>query len=296
MSKTSPSSVPVPPLPDLRTELDALKADLATSGLCVPTSERPRGDGSNAVLFRLLPGLSPEYQSRLESMLRQMPWMLLPLQDDAYPALRRLQDKIDELAHAVEHDDLTGLARRAVFEKALDTEMERAKRSGRSLSLAILDIDDFKRINDTCGHVHGDHVLCSVAEILRRNVRRADLAVRLGGEEFALLMPATTQTSAVFLLERIMNAVRELRFDCPQPFAADQAQVTVSAGLACYKGFRDMLPLELIEQADQALYRAKKAGKNRLEKAPLRDISPELSPRTLVESAEKNFLFQGLAT
>jgi diguanylate cyclase (GGDEF)-like protein len=180
-----------------------------------------------------------------------------------------------------------------VFDQALDTEMERARRSRQSLSLAILDIDDFKRINDICGHVHGDVVLRNVAEVLRKNTRRTDLAARLGGEEFALLMPATTQTRAVVLLERIMDAVRKLRFDCPTPPTAPQ--VTISAGLACYKGFRHMMPVELVELADTALYSAKRAGKDRLEKAPLRDIAPDPASQTLVDTAEKNFLFQGLS-
>ncbi len=287
MSEKSPS-LPAPS--ELRAELETLRGRLASLPLASNPTEDP---GADAVLFRLLRGLSPERSAEVQAVLQGFPWMLLPLEGDVYPALSRLQDQISDLAHAAGHDDLTGLARRVVFDQALGTEMERTRRSRMSLSLAILDIDDFKLINDDCGHVHGDVVLRTVAEILRKNIRRADLAARLGGEEFALLMPATTQTSAAILLERIMDAVRKLRFDCPAPSTAPQ--VTVSVGLACYKGFRDMMPVELVELADNALYSAKRAGKDRLEKAPFRDIAPDPASQTLVDATEKNFLFQGLS-
>ncbi|WP_035271279.1 GGDEF domain-containing protein [Desulfonatronum thiodismutans] len=287
MSEKSPS-LPAPS--ELRAELETLRSRLAS----LPLASQPTDDpGSVAVLFRLLRGLSPERSAEVQAVLQGLPWMLLPLEGDVYPALSRLQGQIDDLTHAAGHDDLTGLARRVVFDQALHTEMERTRRSRQSLSLAILDIDDFKQINDDCGHVHGDLVLRTVAEVLRKNIRRSDLAARLGGEEFALLMPATTQASAVFLLERIMSTLRGLRFDCPALSTAPQ--VTVSIGLACYKGFRNMPPVELIELADDALYSAKRAGKNRLEKAPLRDIAPDPASQTLVDTAEKNFLFQGLS-
>ncbi len=287
MSEKS-SSLPAPS--ELRAELETLRGRLAALSLV----SEPADPGADAVLFRLLRGLSPERFSDVQAMLHGFPWVLLPLEGEVFPALNRLQVRIDDLTHAAGHDDLTGLARRIVFDQALHTEMERTRRSKLSLSLAILDIDDFKQVNDDCGHVHGDIVLRAVAEVLRKNIRRADLAARLGGEEFALLMPATTQASAAFLLERVMDAVRKLRFDCPAPQTFPQ--VTISAGLACYKGFRDMLPVELVELADNALYSAKRAGKDRLEKAPFRDIAPDPASQTLVDTTEKNFLFQGLSS
>lgn len=287
MSEKSPS-LPAPS--ELRAELENLQGRLASLPLAANPADVP---GANAVLFRLFRGLSPERSSEAQAMLQGLPWTLLPLEGDVYPALNQLQDQISDLTHAAGHDDLTGLARRVVFDQALDTEMERTRRSRLSLSLAMLDIDDFKRINDDYGHVHGDVVLRNVAEVLRKNIRRTDLAARLGGEEFALLMPATTQTSAMILLERIMDAVRKLRFDCPTP--SSTSQVTISAGLACYKGFRNMLPVELVELADNALYAAKRAGKDRLVKAPFRDIAPDPASQTLVDAAEKNFLFQALS-
>ncbi len=271
-------------LETLRQEFTPSDGDEATSGQ----------EDQDFVIFRILRGYSKAQQTELASRLLLYPWMTLSLHNETYPALRQIQRKIDDLTHAAGHDHLTGLALRSVFEQALHSEMERTRRSGLSLSLAILDIDDFKKINDICGHVHGDLVLHSVAEVLRKNIRQSDLGVRLGGEEFAILMPATTQASAAFLLERVMNAVRGLHFDCPTPTPAPQ--VTVSVGLACYKGFKKLLPEEFVMMADQALYAAKRDGKDRLVKSSFKDISPELSSNTLVDAAEKNFLFRVLTS
>ncbi|GAB6061006.1 GGDEF domain-containing protein [Desulfonatronum parangueonense] len=271
-------------------ELEILRAEISRLKPDAMSNE----NGPGAVLFRILDGFSRPQQAELESRLNPLPWMILPVDGELYPALTRIQQKINDLSHAAGHDNLTGLALRGVFEQTLHSEMERTRRSGLSLSLAILDIDDFKKINDICGHIHGDLVLRSVAAILRDNIRQSDLGVRLGGEEFALLMPDTTQTSAALLLARVMDAVRNLRFDCPNP--AKNPQVTVSVGLACYKGFKELQPQELLEMADKALYAAKQSGKNRLVKSPFRDISPELSAHTLVDSDEKNYLFRALSS
>lgn len=207
----------------------------------------------------------------------------MPLCEDAYSALRRMQQTMDSLAHAAGHDDLTGLARRDIFERSLIAEMERARRTKSSVSLAILDIDDFKRINDTYGHVHGDTVLRAFSAILRDGVRTTDLCARFGGEEFALIMPATPMVKAVQLLERLMTAIRNLN--------SGSVDVTCSIGLACYKGLGSLHPTKFMEMADKALCLAKQKGKNRIEKAPFKDIAPALSDQTLVDSNEKAFLY-----
>ena len=275
---------------DVLAELETLRTEIAR----IKLEAAADGHAATSVLFRILNGLSSPQHRELESRLKPLPWMIMPLDGALYPTVVGIQQKIDDLSHAAGHDNLTGLALRGVFEQALLSEMERTRRSGLSLSLAIMDIDDFKKINDICGHVHGDLVLRSVAAILRDNIRQADLGARLGGEEFALLMPDTTQTRAALLLSRVMDAIRNLSFDCPKPGMTPQ--VTVSVGLACYKGYKELQPHELVEMADQALYAAKQTGKNRLVKSPFRDISPELSSQTLVDSDEKNFLFRALPT
>jgi diguanylate cyclase (GGDEF)-like protein len=246
--------------------------------------------GGDHVVFRFTSGLSPGQLEKLGKQMRLDSWILHPLAADSYALIRRLQRKIDDLSHAAGHDDLTGLARRELFERTLQTEVERAWRGSQTLSLAMLDIDDFKQINDDYGHPHGDQVLQAVAEVLRTHTRLADLGARMGGEEFALLMPSTSQARAAILLQRIMNAIRELRF--PAHSSQEESRVTISVGLACYKGYTPPHPEELLEIADQALYEAKHAGKDRLIAAPIKDIAPQASARTLVDTAEKQFLFQ----
>jgi len=203
--------------------------------------------------------------------------------------LQRIQQSLDSLAHAAGHDDLTGLARRDMFERSLVSEMKRARRTTASVSLAILDIDDFKRINDTCGHIQGDAVLRAFAATLQGGIRETDLCARFGGEEFALIMPATPMIKATRLLERLMTAVRKLEIHCPEQDLG--TGLSCSVGLACYKGLGELDPKEFIEMADKALYLAKQKGKDRIEKAPFRDIALPLSDRTLVDSSEKTFLF-----
>ena len=157
-------------------------------------------------------------------------------------------------------DPLTGLANRRAFQEALEAELARVARHGRPAAVLLLDLDHFKAVNDTWGHAVGDEVLAGFAQILRRGCRRGDLAARIGGEEFALLLPATGLAPALAVGERIRRAT-EWR---PLGRSA-QVPVTVSVGVASTEG----LPappdtLELVPRADAALYRAKGEGRNRV--------------------------------
>jgi len=151
-------------------------------------------------------------------------------------------------------DALTGLANRAAFEERLAQEIERVVRYGHPLSLALLDVDDFKRVNDSYGHLAGDHALRRVSRELDGAIRRVDLAARLGGEEFALLLPETDTDAALALVTRLGGAIR-------LPGGAGPA-LTVSAGVATCPAHADR-PEALVAAADDALYRAKRAGKDR---------------------------------
>jgi diguanylate cyclase (GGDEF)-like protein len=151
-------------------------------------------------------------------------------------------------------DALTGLANRAAFEERLGQEIERVVRYGHPLSLALLDLDDFKRINDSYGHVAGDHALRRVSRELDGAIRRVDLAARLGGEEFALLLPETDTDAALALVTRLGGAIR-------LPATAGPG-LTVSAGVATCPAHADR-PEALVAAADEALYRAKRSGKDR---------------------------------
>ena len=158
-------------------------------------------------------------------------------------------------------DALTGLANRRRLEEVLAAEWLRARRSGDSLGLAILDIDHFKIYNDHYGHGAGDRCLQRVADGLRRNVRDQDLPARYGGEEFAIVMPNTDVDAALQVAERLRLAVATLAE--PHPLTPDGI-VTISVGVAATKPTSDGLIENLLEQADVELYRAKRGGRNRV--------------------------------
>jgi diguanylate cyclase (GGDEF)-like protein len=155
-------------------------------------------------------------------------------------------------------DALTGLANRRQFYEVLGREYERSQRFGTPLSLILLDIDDFKQINDSRGHLAGDAVLHGVAATLAELIREIDMAARYGGEEFAILLPQTAQEGAALLAERLRREIASR----PIRFGPDEIEgITASFGVAA--GPEDsMTQIDLIASADAALYQAKRDGKN----------------------------------
>ena len=241
-------------------------------------------------VLRLCPGLSLERWPALSEEYGLRDWLALPMEGGDYPVLEQIQETLRELAHQTQHDPLTGLANRRAFEHALEQESERAKRTQDSLSLAMFDLDDFKSINDTHGHPMGDEVLARFASTLLAEIRRYDMAARLGGEEFAVLLPGAGLIKAKVMVERMLESVRALEF--PLPNGGGVLRVTCSAGLACYKGYAEGPAPDMVAMADKALYEAKAEGKDRLVAAPLADTRKP-SRASLVESNEKKFLFTG---
>lgn len=159
-----------------------------------------------------------------------------------------------ELERLATHDPLTGLANRRLFEQRLDAEMSDAVRYGRSLAVAILDMDEFKSVNDRFGHPVGDRVLMEVSQRLGGAMRRGDLIARVGGEEFAWILPEVHSHGAWAAVERARRSISEVPFD-------GVGELTISIGV----GMRGRLERcdVLYEQADQSLYRAKHQGRNR---------------------------------
>jgi diguanylate cyclase (GGDEF)-like protein len=159
-------------------------------------------------------------------------------------------------------DELTGLSNRRRFQETMAVEVERSKRFGQELGLVMLDIDDFKAVNDTYGHQQGDVVLREVAKILRASSREIDEPARYGGEELAVVLPGTDLTGAHNLAERVREQIEALRLPILGDDGADPLRVTASFGAAA-------LPVSagdvrgLVAAADEALYQAKRAGKNR---------------------------------
>ncbi|MFZ2620589.1 MAG: GGDEF domain-containing protein [Alphaproteobacteria bacterium] len=167
------------------------------------------------------------------------------------------EGKLTTLADAAVNDGLTGLTEKKTFLKRLSEELERQHRYGGKLSLLLLDIDHFKRLNDTFGHADGDVVLQQVAEIMRQQVRTTDVAARYGGEEFAILLTGVGLASATILAERLRQALQ-------QHFANTPYKTTASMGLAESNPASKLTADAFIRLSDKELYRAKENGRNRV--------------------------------
>lgn len=161
-------------------------------------------------------------------------------------------------------DSLTGLFNRRYFYEALDKEIERVKRYKASFSLVLIDIDDFKKVNDEYGHLAGDRVLQVLADILRRTLRKVDIIARYGGEEFILLLPNTGKEEAWTIANRIREEVSKTIFECRSDKGLEVlCPVTISGGITtCPDDFIDAD--RLLRAADKAMYEAKSLGKNRV--------------------------------
>jgi len=158
-------------------------------------------------------------------------------------------------------DELTGLWNRRKFQFFLEREVRRVERYRGKLALAVLDIDRFKFINDTYGHAFGDEVLAAIAKLLRDKTRPSDIVARYGGEEFVILMPRTTVRDALVPAERLRQAIEKYRF---QRAEEDFIFVTASFGLAELDLDAEDIMDTLIVRADEAMYRAKESGRNRV--------------------------------
>lgn len=185
--------------------------------------------------------------------------------------LETANQRLQELA---DQDGLTGVANRRHFDAHLQSEWNRARRSGRPLSLLLIDLDFFKKYNDTYGHQAGDDCLIVVGAVLRAHAQRpGDLAARYGGEEFALVMPDTEAGDAEEIAWRIVHDLAAYRIPHRTSGVADF--VTASAGVASCIASPVLSPRELLAAADDALYQAKRTGRNRVSRAA---VSPGETP------------------
>jgi len=161
-------------------------------------------------------------------------------------------------------DPLTGLFNRRYFYDALEKEIERVKRYKSSFSIVLLDIDDFKRVNDEYGHLAGDRVLQILADILRRTLRKVDIIARYGGEEFIVLLPNSEKEEAELIANRIREEVSKTVFECKSDKGVEVlCPITISGGITTCPD--DFIELDkLLSAADRAMYEAKSLGKNRI--------------------------------
>lgn len=173
-------------------------------------------------------------------------------------AAERVLELESRLSLLAKVDPLTGLANRVTFHDHLQAEWQRSKRHSFPISCAMVDIDFFKRINDTYGHHVGDNVICAVAGILRANVRQSDIVCRYGGEEFCILLPETDEPNALIWANRFRNKLRSTEVET----TAGKLKITVSMGVA--QSLLDTTtPEQLVDLADQSLYVAKRSGRDR---------------------------------
>ena len=238
-------------------------ADLVHSGLAVPVPGEAGPIGFLSVYSR-----SPEHRYA-EEEIRE----LEELAQRAGPAIENAR-RFREARQLADLDALTGLHNRRYFHETLAREVARAHRYGRRLALIVFDLDDFKAINDRIGHLAGDAVLGEIAERVRDVVRSADVACRVGGDEFAVILPESTTGDADQLYHRLLGAVST------RP-VAQAGRVSISAGMAELRDEDN--PTAFFERADEALYRAKERGKGQVvsHEAPL-----EPAPEPPVENAQ----------
>ncbi|MCB9654129.1 MAG: diguanylate cyclase [Deltaproteobacteria bacterium] len=177
----------------------------------------------------------------------------------------------DELRRLASRDPLTGLLNRRAFMDQLDQELARSRRYGREFALAIIDVDHFKRINDSAGHDIGDLALVQLSQHLTRSLRQVDIVARYGGEEFIVMLPETAPSRATMVLNRLRAGMQEVKWGNEQ----HPLSVTFSSGVSCFTAGHTPNAMVLIKHADVALYRAKNLGRNRVELAAENKLSED---------------------
>jgi len=158
------------------------------------------------------------------------------------------------------YDTLTGLYNRRYFEEKLGVDAQKSFHGGTPLSLVMVDLDHFKKVNDAFGHTEGDQVLCKISSLLKNSVRKKDTVARYGGEEFILILPEAGLEESFVIAERIRRLVERTSFEVGQA----QVNLTVSMGISHFPSHRAKSKEELIKMADRALYDAKRGGRNKV--------------------------------
>ena len=190
----------------------------------------------NKNLNKKLHALDPRFRKRFTELMSMM------------------DESISMLYEEATHDEKTGLYNNKFFETMLDMEMEKAKRNQQKLSLFIIDIDFFKKINDVYGHMKADELLVQLAQVLMKQIRKSDIAARFGGEEFFVLLPETNLEKAKRLTTRLRSAIKSDKI-------LKKHGVNVSGGITQYK--EGDTKRKLKERVDKALYKAKEGGRDR---------------------------------
>lgn len=173
----------------------------------------------------------------------------------------RFKQQQDALKVLAMRDGLTGVYNHSLLLELLDRELAKQERNRKGICFAMLDIDHFKKINDTYGHMAGDLILQELCRILTRELRKSDVVGRYGGEEFGIILPEITEEDAYLLCDRVRRTVEDNHFQLEDR----TVRITISIGLCFKSGEEELLTGEMIKRADEALYRAKNHGRNRIE-------------------------------
>jgi len=177
---------------------------------------------------------------------------------EAEKEVARLQNELAEASDMVRQDALTGALNRKGMDEALEKEVARSQRQGSKLCVALLDIDNFKKLNDTMGHKVGDEALIHLASVVQETIRPQDTLARYGGEEFVVILPDTHLEDGVNAMVRVQRELTKRFF----LHNNDKVLITFSCGVA--ELLQEELPKDSLQRADQAMYLAKRSGKNRV--------------------------------
>ncbi|MDA8123695.1 MAG: GGDEF domain-containing protein [Deltaproteobacteria bacterium] len=213
-----------------------------------------------------------------------VPHVVLDLEDDLFRKIRDLQEENLRLQSLSVLDNLTGLYNNRFFRSQLEKEMARTKRTGHPCSLLMIDLDNFKVLNDTLGHLEGDGFLVKFGRVMHDNARATDLIYRYGGDEFAVIMPATSATEAVKTAERFKKRLAELS-------QKTSPAISLSMGISEYTFYSSYDMNDFIQAADFAMYEAKRGGKDRICVEKRLEESGSLFSE--VNPDEKAFLLKG---
>ena len=207
--------------------------------------------------FDFSPEVLDEIQSNIEEIIKSF-----PISDGSkLDVIKKINFMYSQTRYMSVTDPLTGLYNRRYLENILEREFLRAKRYQNELSIAIFDIDFFKKFNDTYGHSCGDYVLKEAAYLMLNNFRQTDFVFRYGGEEFAVILTETSGENSLIPLERLRKTIEDYSFK----FGGEILNVTISIGVSSNTDFKT--PQEMFDDADRALYNAKNSGRNMVKSA-----------------------------
>lgn len=215
-------------------------------------------DENLEISFDIPDNVLDEIQHNIEEIIQSFP---IP-DDNKLDVIRKINFMYSQTKYLSVTDGLTGLYNRRHFESNFEREFLRSERYNGKLSLAMLDIDLFKKINDTYGHGCGDYVLKEIAYLALQTFRKTDMVFRYGGEEFAVILTETDINNAIIPCERLRKNIERYPFI----YGGERFNVTISAGV-CEKGDGITTAFELFDRADKALYKAKAGGRNQVKTA-----------------------------